>query len=162
MHPRATTQSANTAKNISRVKQAYNCVTPVPPFTTMPYKHEGSGKLIPKDRDRRVVLTPEIKEEIIIRHKSGESIRSMSRMLGIDRRTIDFFLFPEKAEQNKQRRIERGGSKIYYNKQYNNQKVKEYRQYKKILDDKNLLVETNEEESWVFHKNKTPKKSQGN
>ena len=128
----------------------------------MPYKHEYSGKLIPKDRDRRIVLTLEIKEEILMRHKEGESIRSMSRMFGIDRRTIDFFLFPEKLEQNKQRRIERGGSKIYYNKERHSQTIKEHRQYKKILDDKNLLIETNKEESWVFHQSKTSEKSQGN
>jgi len=107
----------------------------------MPYKHENSGKLIPRDRDRRVVLTDEIKEEITMRHENGESIRSMSRMFGIDRRTIDFYLFPWKLEENKKRRDERGGSKIYYDKDKHALSIREHRQYKQVLDKQGLLVE---------------------
>lgn len=107
----------------------------------MPYKHEKHKKKIPKNRDRRIVLTDEIKKEITMRHQNGESIRSMSRMFEIDRRTIDFYLFPEKLEENKLRRKERGGSKVYYDKDKHKESMKSYRQYKKVLDTKDLLEE---------------------
>lgn len=90
--------------------------------------------------DRRVKLTSEDKENIKLTAETGNySQRQIASMFGVSRRTIQFILDPEKLEENKKRRKERGGWKQYYDKEKHSQSMKEHREYKKELNKKGLL-----------------------
>lgn len=88
---------------------------------------------------RRVRLLPCQKEMVLYWYKEGIAIRAIARMFKVDKRTIQFLLFPERKAKNIKDRENRGGSKIYYKKDYHNQKTREHRSYKhKVL--KNLPI----------------------
>jgi len=94
----------------------------------MPYASE--KKKLPRDADRRRKLSDKDKDQIREDHKGGESIRSISRRYKVDRRTIDFLLFPEKLEENVKRLKERGGWALYYDKTKHAESMKNHRRYK--------------------------------
>ncbi len=104
----------------------------------MPFKSE---KLkMKKSDDRRRKLTDAQRSEIAV-NAGGLSQRELARMYGVSRRTVQFILDPAKAEQNKLRREERGGSKIYYVKEKHTIATREHRQYKQQLYLKGLLID---------------------
>ena len=80
--------------------------------------------------DRRAKLLPCQKEMIFVWYSKGLAIRAIARMFNVDRRLIDFILFPEKLQANKLKRQQNGGSKQYYDKEYNTIKKREYRRRK--------------------------------
>lgn len=63
----------------------------------------------------------------------GESVRAIGRRFGVDRRTVDFILFPDKLEGNIKARELRGGSKVYYDKDIHLAYTKDHRNYKKKI-----------------------------
>jgi IS30 family transposase len=79
----------------------------------MPFKTEKT-KLDSPFFDRRVKLLPCMREMIHVLHEEGRSITSLARQFNVNKRLIQFELFPERKEKNYQNRLERGGSKIYY------------------------------------------------
>ena len=81
--------------------------------------------------DRRVKLLPCQKENIPLLHSRGTSIHALSRMYGVNKRTIQFIIYPERQAKNVQLRKDRGGSMQYYNKEYNTKAKFEHRHYKK-------------------------------
>lgn len=82
--------------------------------------------------DRRIKLTEEDKDRI--RSLKGTmSINAIAREYQVDKRTIQFILFPERLQRNIQLRQERGGSKLYYDKYKHREAIKEHRQYKQDL-----------------------------
>lgn len=84
--------------------------------------------------DRRVKLKASDKEKIKKLYETGEySQRNLASMFNISRRTIQFVISPEKLEQNKSLRKEKGGWRVYYNKEYSREAIKKHRQYKKEL-----------------------------
>lgn len=91
-----------------------------------------------KTLDRRVKLTEEDKQELI-KLKEKVSQREAAKMYGVSRRTVQFIWFPEKLEENKKRRAERGGSKQYYDREKHNEAMREHRAYKKELKEKGLI-----------------------
>lgn len=95
----------------------------------MPYK---TDKVSIKDNflDRRVKMLPCQKEMAITLYNRGASINGIARMYKVNKRLIQFLLFPERKEKNLQDRRDRGGSKAYYNKNYHNTKMREHRKYK--------------------------------
>lgn len=95
----------------------------------MPYKTD-KMKLDSPFLDRRVKLLPCQKEMVASLHTRGASISGIARMYGVSKRLIQFIIFPEKLAMSLKRRAERGGSKIYYDREYHNQKTKEHRHYK--------------------------------
>jgi hypothetical protein len=100
----------------------------------MPYKTDKLklGRLL----SRRVKLQDSQKDEIKQLHAQGSSIHSLSKIYKVSRRLIQFILFPERQEQNIKLRNERGGSKIYYNREEHTAAIKDYRRYKyKMLKD---------------------------
>jgi len=104
----------------------------------VPYKCE---KLkLKHEQNRRVKLTVEQRQEILSL-KGAVSQRQLANDYGVDRRTISFIHSPEALEENKKRRAERGGSKIYYDKEKNTKAVRETRQYKQGLYLKGELCE---------------------
>jgi|TARA_R110000772_G_scaffold68118_2_gene150881 transposase len=82
--------------------------------------------------DRRVKLTLDQRAEIK-KIYGTLSQRKIAADYGVSRRTIQFIGDPEKHEENKRRREERGGSKIYYDKDRHNEAIKNLRGYKKEL-----------------------------
>ena len=99
----------------------------------MPFK---SSKIIiaKTSFDRRVKLTNDDKELIRkIKAEKNLSQRELARKFNVSRRTIQYVLDPAKLTENKQRRIERGGSKQYYDKEKHREYMKEHRNYKQNL-----------------------------
>lgn len=98
----------------------------------MPYKTE-KLKLGSPFLSRRVKLLPCQLEMIKYWYEiQGESINGLARMFKVNKRLIQFILFPERKAKNLADRAARGGTKQYYKKEYHNQKVKEHRAYKHL------------------------------
>ena len=57
--------------------------------------------------DKRKKLTDEDKKLIKQMHEEGYAIRALGRKFQVDHRTIQFILFPERLERNKELRRER-------------------------------------------------------
>lgn len=96
----------------------------------MPYKSERI-KIAGGKYDRRIKLTPQDKEDI--KELTGLSIRAVARMYGVDKRLIQFILYPEKQEKNKLDRKGRGGSARYYNREKQKEYMKKHRHHKQNL-----------------------------
>jgi hypothetical protein len=95
----------------------------------MPYKTERLS--IKSDfLEKRTKLLPCQKEMIVYWHDRGLSQRKLAAMFSVSRRLIQFVLDPEKLKQNKQARLERGGSMQYYNREKHNEYQKKHRKYK--------------------------------
>lgn len=108
----------------------------------MPYKFESDKMLIPKKHDKRRKLSDEDKTDIKQLYKrGGYSQRQLARLYNVSRRTIQFIIDPNKHIENLERRKERGGSAIYYDKNSQRQYMKTHRDYKKSLFDSGLLQE---------------------
>lgn len=99
----------------------------------MPYKSE-KIKIQQTQHDRRIKLTDQQKEEIKNKWRTGLATkRGLARDYKVSPRTIDFLLNPDKLEQNKKLRQERGGTKIYYDKNKHKDYMKATRRYKQEL-----------------------------
>lgn len=97
----------------------------------MPYKSEKIK--LPKEYDRRIRFTDEKKAKASLLYSQGESIQNIAKMLDVNKRLIQFYFFPERLERNKQLRQERGGSKIYYDREKHTEAIRNLRQYKQKL-----------------------------
>jgi len=95
----------------------------------MPYSTDNKALKDPF-LDRRRKLLPCQEEMIKVYHKAGTSINQLSRDFKVNKRTIQFILYPERLEKNKQLRHERGGSSIYYIKEKHTKSVREHRNHK--------------------------------
>lgn len=92
--------------------------------------------------DRRTKLTKENKKRIQELYATGEySQRELARMYGVSRRLIVFTIYPERREANYQVRVERGGSKQYYDREEHKAAMQKHRLYKKDLYKKGLIKE---------------------
>ena len=96
----------------------------------MPYKSE-KIKIVSTEYDRRRKLTDEDKKEI--KELVGMSIRGIARMYGVDKRLIQFILYPERHEKNLADRREKGGSMQYYDKEKHTESMRKHRHYKQQL-----------------------------
>lgn len=104
----------------------------------MPYKFETDKLKIPHEKDRRVKLTQEQREEI--KELYGKiSQRKLAKLYGVSRRLIIFIGRPETLERNLQLRQLRGGSMNYYKKEKNTKAIKKTRTYKYSLYTKGKL-----------------------
>jgi len=99
----------------------------------MPYKFATDHKHLPEDKDRRRKLTREDRSAIRKLASSDISQRELARMFGVSRRTIYFVLHPDKLEENKQLRRDRGGWKQYYDRDKNTKTMREHRRYKQTI-----------------------------
>ncbi len=67
-------------------------------------------------------------------YESGTSINALARMFKVNKRLIQFILFPERKQKNLEDREARGGWKQYYDREQNNKTINEHRKYKyKVL-----------------------------
>lgn len=106
----------------------------------MPYKFESEKLKICRKDDKRVKLSLEQRDEIKYRFSLGESIHHLANEFKVCRRTIQFILFPERLKRSLELREERGGSKIYYDREKHNESVERMRRRKKELYDEGRLV----------------------
>lgn len=105
----------------------------------MPYKSE-KIKIVNTLFDRRVKLTPDDKELIKwLREEEQTSYQKLANQFKVSKRTIIFICKPETLEACKKKRADRGGSKIYYDKEKHSEAIKEHRQYKQELKLKGLI-----------------------
>ena len=79
---------------------------------------------------RSCKLLPCQKEMVKYRHGLGESIHSLSKVFKVSRRLIQFTLYPNRQEKNLIDRANRGGTKIYYDKDKHKSAMKDHRKYK--------------------------------
>lgn len=83
--------------------------------------------------DRRVKMLPCQKEQAVRMHQSGMSITSIGKWYQVNKRSIQFLLFPERQAKNLLDRAKRGGSKQYYDKEQHRLSMADHRQYKEQL-----------------------------
>lgn len=83
--------------------------------------------------DRRTKLLPCQKEMVHYWYAKGHSINGIARMFHVNKRAIQFLLFPERLRKNLSDRQDRGGSMTYYKKDYNTEAIKEHRKYKAVV-----------------------------
>lgn len=95
----------------------------------MPYTTE-KLKLDSQFLKRRVKLIDCQKQMVHWWHAKGMSIHSISKLFRVNRRLIQFILFPERLAKNLELRKQRGGSKIYYDRERNNKYQREHKAYK--------------------------------
>lgn len=99
----------------------------------MPYKSE-KIKIVGTKHDRRVKLDEKQKEEIRFLYKTGNySWNSLARKFEVSKRLIGVIINPEMQKKIYQTRLERGGSKIYYDKNKHKKAIKNLRRYKQEL-----------------------------
>ncbi len=88
---------------------------------------------IGKKYDRRIKIPKEDYAYIIQRYKNGEAIRAIARDYEVDKRLIQFIIFPERLELNKRLRKERGGWKKYYSTERRREEMRKFRKHKREL-----------------------------
>jgi hypothetical protein len=89
---------------------------------------------VPKEKDRRRKLTDEQREEIKKKHESGQGIRALAREYSVDKRLIQFILFPERYEKAKKDFKERRKDGRYKpSKEERRETMRDHRAYKKKL-----------------------------
>ena len=87
---------------------------------------------------RNVKILPCQREMIPFMYaRGGCSQRSLARMYQCSRRLITFILDPQKKVKDLENRRVRGGSVIYYNKEKHTKAIREHRDYKKEVFNKN-------------------------
>lgn len=85
---------------------------------------------------RSAKLLPCQKEMIPIMYNRCNSMRKVARMFNVSKRTIEFIVYPERAKANYQKRVENGGSKVYYNREQHTKCIASIRKYKKNIFEK--------------------------
>lgn len=84
--------------------------------------------------DKRIKLTKEDKELIVwLRENEEISYKKLALRFGVSKRTIIFVCKPETLEACKQKRKERGGSSLYYDKEKSTESTRIHRKYKQDL-----------------------------
>lgn len=97
--------------------------------------------------DKRVKLTDENKQQIKDEYITGTiSINGLARKWDVSKRTIQFILFPERAEHAKKLYAERRKDGRYYDKDKHTKAVREHRDHKKKLFEKGLLSDKSDDE----------------
>ena len=87
--------------------------------------------------DRRTKMLPCQKERCYAMHHSeGMGIRELSRVFKVDKRMIQFICYPERMQENKRKREERGGSAQYYDTSKNTAAMREHRAHKREVKTK--------------------------
>lgn len=110
----------------------------------MPYK-SNNVPINNEAYDRRVKLTNEDKNNIIAEYKEGNiSIRGLAKKYGVDKRLIQFTLFPERKQHAKKLFAERQKDGRYYDKEKHNEYMKKHRKHKHDLYQEGLIKDKEE------------------
>lgn len=84
--------------------------------------------------DGRTKMLPCQKERCIQLYSEGIGIRALARLFKVDKRLIQFLLFPDRKKKNLEDRAKRGGTMAYYDKDYHKFQMKKHRNKKKNLN----------------------------
>jgi len=106
----------------------------------MPFKSDKLIKFAGTQFDRRRKLTEEQKAEII--KDKTTSINSLAKRYNVSRRTIQFLRYPDRRVSNLLKCQEKGGSKIYYDREKHTIQMRELRRRKRevyLLHELNIL-----------------------
>lgn len=63
----------------------------------------------------------------------GRSITGIAKMFKVNKRLVQFIIFPERHKKNLEDRADRGGTMQYYDRIEHNESMKEHRQYKHLI-----------------------------
>ena len=97
-------------------------------------------KIANSEFDRRIKLTNNDKELIRwLREEEQISYKKLADRFNVSKRSIIFICKPETLEKNKKLRENRGGWKVYYDKERNTKSIREHRNYKRDLYLKNKI-----------------------
>lgn len=99
---------------------------------TIPYLSE-KIKIENTKYDRRLKLTEEQREEIILLHEQGMSQRKLAIKFNVDRKTIYNTLNNDKYLEQLERRKKEQAHLKYYDKEQNTITKREHRRYKQKL-----------------------------
>lgn len=80
--------------------------------------------------DRRTKILSCQRLLILDLHTEGMGIRAIARRYKVDKRIIQFILFPDRKKKNLKDRELRGGTKYYYDKEKHKESTKDHRYYK--------------------------------
>ena len=83
--------------------------------------------------DRRRKLTDTDRGDIKVFYELGYPIRRIAAMYEVDKRLIQFILFPERHALNLEHRKKRGGTKQYYDKDKWRETMRDHRAYKRRI-----------------------------
>jgi len=93
----------------------------------MHYSFNDAVKMrLPEGEDRRVKIPKSEHDRIKQRYKDGESLRVLGRAYGVDKRLIQFILYPERLIQARKNRDWR----LYHNRENLTKLTRELRQRK--------------------------------
>ncbi len=91
-------------------------------------------KYTEKQDGRRKILTSE-HEEVRAKYKSLKSLREVARIYGVDKRTIQFIVYPERLKRLQEWNKKIKHHKKYYNTEKRKMEMRKYRKRKReILD----------------------------
>ena len=97
----------------------------------MPYWFETQKLRVGKEKDKRRKLTDQDKEKIKSLYRQGVSIREITRIINkVDRRAIQFILFPERMRRQYIYKRQRGWNS---DKVRHKEAIKKYRQHLKEI-----------------------------
>lgn len=99
----------------------------------MPYHFDRIYKQIPRSKDNRVKIPLDEHKNIRDKYICGKSIHALAQEYNVDRRLIQFILFPERREKNLADREARGGYKQYYDTEKNRVYQKTCRHHRKEI-----------------------------
>jgi hypothetical protein len=114
----------------------------------MSIEKHGTGKRL----DRRVKLTAEDKDAIRTQYFNAHpsqrpTITSIAAKYNVNRRLIQFILFPEREVRNKELARARRKDGRYYNREKSRKNMQEYRDYKRALSKEGKLKPSERESS---------------
>jgi len=114
----------------------------------MPYKFQTDKIKLPREYDRRVKITEEMKKEMKAMHEDGAAVRAIARYFvgRCSRDSIRFILMPDKEVHAKALFKERQKDGRYYHKEKATRQKREHRRYKQEII-KNLKLEAGEGKS---------------
>lgn len=95
----------------------------------MSTREEWNKARITKSNDKRIKFTEDKKILCDQLYFDGVSITQIAKTIQLNKRTIQFYLFPERLDKNKQLREDRGGWKQYYDTDKNNTYSHNYRNH---------------------------------
>lgn len=106
----------------------------------MGYKIEKEHYTIPTKLKRNIKLHEEDKKEIQELYASGNySYRALAELYEVNKSTIAYIVHPERYEEQLRKSKENKSNRKYYNKERHKAYMQRTREYRKALNEMNLL-----------------------
>lgn len=85
-----------------------------------------------KEQDGRIKILPEQYEEVRAKYEAIKSLRAVAGYYGVDKRTIQFILYPERLEKLKEHNKKIKHWRLYYDKEKRREAMRKWRAKKKL------------------------------